>query len=695
MDLKRLSSTLLITGLVMMAVMYWQHSHADAQKNVATPSVVADAMATPPVNHDVPATANNSIAPAVAAATMENVPPPPPPTVPEKITLGSAEHGAPYKLELVVNNVNASVERLRLNIDQYAETVKKEQPLTLLQADHTYGAEPFATTTVYSTEKRPPYEAGKVPLWFDLRGVTWHIDREHTSATKATLYLILYSDLGMKMPWVRVEKIFQIDPMSYEVTISHHVKNLTGENTNVMIDQRGPINLWNKPPDDFRTDSRMYQTATYNKDIEALFTEKDNTKLVSQAILGKVGSKIEDLGSFIGTDRVVWIAASNRFFTSIVRPLPNAGAPADPLKDGRSIPETDFLDRAQAEPLYQDSATPANAVTCVSLFGKSVTVAGGGDREMKLSVYMGPKKKQILEGDASAPAGSLANTCELYQYRDVIQYSRGSCSFLTFAPVARLILWLLDMIQKVTFNWGVAIIILVIVVRLLLHPLTRYSQVSMATMQQKMASVAPELEIIKKKYPKDNARQQQEKMRVFKENNINPAGSIFGCLPMLLQMPIWAALYAGLAIDIDLRQASFIPGWINDLSNPDMVMGNINLPVFTIPMVGIPIYGLNVLPLLLGLVFFFQMRISMNQQKQLKAGQPKTEMDEQQAQTQNMSQFMFLLFPIMLYNAPSGLNLYIFASSVAGFFDTWLIRRHMKEKGIIPGADGAVVVSPH
>jgi YidC/Oxa1 family membrane protein insertase len=110
--------------------------------------------------------------------------------------------------------------------------------------------------------------------------------------------------------------------------------------------------------------------------------------------------------------------------------------------------------------------------------------------------------------------------------------------------------------------------------------------------------------------------------------------------------------------------------------------------VFTIPLLGIPIFGLNVLPLLLGLVFFLQMRISMNQQKQLKAGKPRTEMDDQQAQTQKMSQFMFLLFPIMLYNAPSGLNLYIFASSVAGFFDTWLIRRHMKEKGILPAQMG-------
>jgi YidC/Oxa1 family membrane protein insertase len=148
-------------------------------------------------------------------------------------------------------------------------------------------------------------------------------------------------------------------------------------------------------------------------------------------------------------------------------------------------------------------------------------------------------------------------------------------------------------------------------------------------------------------------------------------------------MPIWAALYSGLRTDIDLRHASFIPGWINDLSYPDTIfpatLNALGHPLFSIPLVG-DIYGLNLLPLLLAGVFFFQMKVNT-------ATQPKPA-DEQQAQMQKMSSYMIFLFPLFLYNAPSGLNLYIFASTMGGLFDTWLVRKTLKKRGILPATAG-------
>ncbi|MEI8198383.1 MAG: YidC/Oxa1 family membrane protein insertase, partial [Phycisphaerae bacterium] len=284
--------------------------------------------------------------------------------------------------------------------------------------------------------------------------------------------------------------------------------------------------------------------------------------------------------------------------------------------------------------------------------------------------------------DIHAALGTPANNLALYQYGGIIQFGTGMCAWMTSSALATFILWVLDLTHSyITLgNYGLAIILLVIVVRLLLHPLTRYSQVNMAVMQKKMAAIQPEIDRVKKKYAKDKTQQQAALMQVYKDKKVNPAGGIMGCLPMLLQMPIWIALYSGLAVDIDLRHASFITGWIDDLSNPDTVLQtqtSFHMPVLGLTHNGLPFIALNVLPILLGIVFFIQMRI---QSKTM----PKPA-DEQQAQTQKISQYMILLFPLFLYNAPSGLNLYIFASTAGGIFDTWLVRRHMRAKGMLPG----------
>jgi YidC/Oxa1 family membrane protein insertase len=157
---------------------------------------------------------------------------------------------------------------------------------------------------------------------------------------------------------------------------------------------------------------------------------------------------------------------------------------------------------------------------------------------------------------------------------------------------------------------------------------------------------------------------------------VNPAGGVMGCLPMLLQTPIWIAVWAGLATDIDLRHAMFIPGWINDLSAPDRTISfaPINIPLLSLFMG--PISAINILPLLLGAVIFIQMKVQM-------ASQPKPA-DPQQAQMQKMSTYMVLIFPLFLYSMPSGINLYYFASTLGGLIDTYFVRKSLKKAGILP-----------
>jgi YidC/Oxa1 family membrane protein insertase len=321
----------------------------------------------------------------------------------------------------------------------------------------------------------------------------------------------------------------------------------------------------------------------------------------------------------------------------------------------------------------------------VRLTGRALDLAPKAKIDLPLAVYLGPKQREVLQGNLAAgtdtPEHRNQTDHALYQYSKLLQFN--TCFLYRpcyIEDIAFLILRGLDFLKRtIAFgNYGVAIMILVIVVRAILHPLTRTSQISMAKMSKQMRDVAPKLEAMKKKYPDNKRKQNEEMMRIYRENNINPAGGIMGCIPMLIQMPIWVALYAGLRADIDLRHMPFIPGWINDLASPDAVWPHaaqlLGHPLFSIPLLG-EIYGLNLLPILLIGVFYFQMKVST-------ASQPKPA-DDQQAQMQKMSQYMIFIFPLFLYNAPSGLNLYIFASTMGGLLDTYIVRKSLKKQGLL------------
>ena len=131
-----------------------------------------------------------------------------------------------------------------------------------------------------------------------------------------------------------------------------------------------------------------------------------------------------------------------------------------------------------------------------------------------------------------------------------------------FAFIGRPLLWLLQKFQSVVGNWGIAIVLLTIVVKLLTLYWTTQSMRSM----KETAALAPQLKALQAKYADDKQRQQAEQMALYKEHGVNP---VAGCLPMLLQMPVWIALYRMLANAGELYLQPFIPGWINDLTATD------------------------------------------------------------------------------------------------------------------------------
>ena len=209
-------------------------------------------------------------------------------------------------------------------------------------------------------------------------------------------------------------------------------------------------------------------------------------------------------------------------------------------------------------------------------------------------------------------------------------------------PVTRALMWFLQAIYKAVPNYGLAIIILTVVVRTLLHPLTLKSQKT----SHKMQRIQPLLTAAKEKYKHDKRVQQQEVMKIMKEGGANPLG---GCLPMLFQLPIFIALWRALYQDVTLRHASFVL-WIRDLSAPD----NLATLGASLPILG---RSVNLLPILCAVTMFFQQRMM-----------PKNP-DPQMQQQQKIMMFMPIIFTVMLYNMPSGLMLYFLSSTVFGLVE--------------------------
>ncbi|HUQ03082.1 MAG TPA: membrane protein insertase YidC [Kofleriaceae bacterium] len=242
----------------------------------------------------------------------------------------------------------------------------------------------------------------------------------------------------------------------------------------------------------------------------------------------------------------------------------------------------------------------------------------------EMTVYVGPRYLEKLE-HADKIAGHETG------FRDVLDF--GWFSFL-----AKPMLWLLSWLYGFVGNWGVAIILLTVIVKLATLYWTTKSMRSMRS----MAALKPEIEAIQKKYPDDKTKQQQAQMDLFKQHGVSP---LAGCLPMLLQMPIWFALYKMLSVAGELHGAIFIPGWLDDLTARD--------PVF-------------VLPVALTSLMFLQSKIQPTaggdpmQQKVLQYGLP-------------------LMFGFMGLYFPSGLGVYMLTNSALSIAHSMYMKRTDKK----------------
>ena len=291
-----------------------------------------------------------------------------------------------------------------------------------------------------------------------------------------------------------------------------------------------------------------------------------------------------------------WIAVKNRFFVTAVC--------------GMSEPATGF----------KASITRDVNVSDYVLKNVSANVGmANGVKSRKYMFFAGPKKQSLLWD---------------LGMRDVMEF--GMWRWVCYPMV-----WVLNLFHSWIPSFGIGIILLTILVRLVFWPLTHKSTVSM----RRMSEIQPKMKEIREKFKDNPQRLQQETWALYRDNKVNPLAS---CLPMLVQIPVFIALFTVLRSAVELRYAPFL--WIADLSEPENLLPGI-----------FPFGGLNILPILMAVTMGLQSALT-----------PSTGDKQQQRMMMIMMPVMML---VMFYSFPSALSLYWTLSQVLSIAQMWYIRK--------------------
>ncbi len=583
----------------------------------------------------------------------------------KSITLGSVDPKSGFKFQLELSSTGAAIRKVTFS-EFDDRDYKDPQPLVILsparQAD---GSE------ILSMANRKFVLVGHG--WqFALDKLSWKsfsaADGSQTARFEVTIKV-----QDTNEPVLKLIKTYKIIPHSYLLECNIAVENLSGSEQKVHFNLAGPGGLGREA---LRTDMRKVVGGFLTSEAEVVSSRqgvssgmfgrkpglKDTMAQYQQALRTKDQEQIEKAkknlrignnlpGQYKGAN-FLWAAAVNKYFAAILVPLPEEGKEyCDWVTDktGRfHNPDGDSRADNGDETIGLDLKIAPNTLTAAGQANSS--------KIYNFQLYIGPKDKSLFDKNE--------------RYRELgfvwtIDFMGCCCPGWIIKPLAFGILALMKWMHGFPpHNYGIVIIILVFLMRLIMHPVTKKSQISMS----KMSKLAPKAEEIKKKYANNKAEMNKQMMALYREQGASP---VMGFLPMMVQMPIWIALWSAVYTSIDLRGAAFLPFWITDLSLPDALY---RFPTaIIIPLLGWKIESLNLLPLLMGVAFYLQQK--------LMPSQAAASTNPQVAQQQKMMMIMMpLLFPLMLYKAPSGVNMYIMSSTFAGVFEQYVIRKHVREK---------------
>lgn len=358
--------------------------------------------------------------------------------------------------------------------------------------------------------------------------------------------------------------------------------------------------------------------------------------------------------------QLAWVGTKNRFFTTLMTTsassLTDSNGATRMLFPGSPslIPDAkDIRDNLKNQPHVTTSVGEVAAFPEISLTVEPGTIAPGETYSGRYLLYAGPAVDAYMAMADERLGGVVSYTVSYFDF------------------ISRWLVQLLTFFDGILGNYGLAIIAVTIIIKLILHPLNRKSFISM----NRMSSLAPMMKEIQKKYANDRAKMQQEMNKFYKDHGVSMAG---GCLPIFIQLPIFFALYGAFSQGFSMRHAAFLAPWIKDLSKPDSIydLGT------QIPLLGSS--HISLLPILYFVLQYIQMSL-----------QPKPN-DPQQAQQQKIMKIMPLMFVFIFYSMPAGLVLYFTVSALCGVAENWHMRKAVLPKlglGGTPAATEAAATS--
>ena len=395
---------------------------------------------------------------------------------------------------------------------------------------------------------------------------------------------------------LELAKTFTLKENSYLIGVTVELRNSSPNELEIRYGLAGPRDII----------SESYRGAA---DLSVVYLEtlqKTKLKKLLAAKLKK-GSRQETL------QYINWVGVVNSYVAAVVE-----------------TPGFESVKTAVLSQVKNPDNEPPNVA--VEFESAAVRIPPGEAVTHQFTMFCGPMKEDILKD--YEPLDNLINS-----------------SF--FSGISRVAMVILRFFHGIPpHNWGLAIIMLTIVVRLALFPLSRRSQIQTQRMQQ----MQPELKKLQEKHKGNKQKLAEEQMKLWRKHGASPVG---GCvMPMLIQLPVFIALFLALRGAIELRKAPFLPWIVTDLSKPDVLFMLGTFPVRILPLVSS------------GLMF-------LTQRKNTAAKSDDPKLNEQQKQQKMMMYMMSIFFLFLLYSFPSGLMLYWTVSSAWGILEQYFVKRHL------------------
>ena len=503
------------------------------------------------------------------------------------------KHGrtVPVKTELVSADVDTYGGDIRnLYLLKYGSLENKNKPFQVLDAgkDHIY----LAQSGFFNDNGTPP--SLKLPEHSDLFALD---GSPQVSKVGTTITLVA------KFPTAEVRKKLTFHNDSYLIDVTYEVRNLT----NKVLTPTAYFKLLR--------DGKDAATSTRGSSFTgpALFTDAEKYHKVA---FSKLNSSNKDDNSINQRVNDGWVAMVQHYFTSawLLNQPPMNGETTSVCQK-----RTCTVDIEKSPVPLEVNGKVFNDTYSAAVFVAMDSIAPGQTGSITLPLFVGPEDHQVFD---SSSLHDLAP--DLYLTKDY-GWQR---------IIAEPLFLVLVFLHKLVSNWGVAIVCLTLLIKAVFFPLSRASYKSMA----KMKKLMPRMQELKEIHGEDKLKYQQAVMALYKSENANPMG---GCLPILIQIPVFLALYSVLQSAVELRQAPFF-GWIQDLSLAD------------------PYY---VLPVILAVTMYAQTLLNP----------PPT--DPVQAK---MMKVMPLVFSIMFFMLPVGLVVYYIVNNLLSILQQWYVNRQLE-----------------